>query len=331
MRKLFRFLKERLFEHVYFLIGLPIAMLLFVLVTFGWTTIFVPIFFVLLVGLLQIMQWIAEFEIKRGNLFLRSEIRNIDNWFSYPLFTWNGVKERLLSPRSWLAIVYAFPALVIALIGFVFSAFTLVYFGSFLVIAPVLLIALATGQPASELLQASNIQIIGGDIQIFGMQFTENLGFAEMAFVTSLYIVLSILVLVFSSSAVWGLGKLQVLTINGFLSNGILPSLEKLAKRTSDRIRISDRDVRQALSEEALRDDLAELTEREIEILSLMAQGKSNAGIAKALFITEGSVEKHVSNILAKLGLPVQEDAHRRVQAVLAYLKIEPANEDTRP
>jgi DNA-binding NarL/FixJ family response regulator len=152
-----------------------------------------------------------------------------------------------------------------------------------------------------------------------------------MAFITALYFVLSSLFPVVSASAVWGLGKLQVLVINALLSNGILPSLEKLAKRTSNRIRISDRDVREALSGEALREDLAELTDREIEILSLMTQGKSNAGIAKALFITEGSVEKHVSNILAKLGLPVQEDAHRRVQAVLAYLKIEPANADTKP
>jgi DNA-binding CsgD family transcriptional regulator len=331
MRKLFRFLRDRLFEHVYFLIGLPIALLLFVLVTFGWTAIFVPIFFVLLVGLLQIMQWIAEFEIKRGNLFLRSEIRIIENWFSYPLFTWNGVKERLLSARSWLAIIYAFPALVIALVGFAFSAFTLAYFGSFLVVAPDLLIALATGQPIAELLRTSSIQLGGADIEAWGIQITENLGFAEMAFITALYFVLSSLFPVVSASAVWGLGKLQVLVINALLSNGILPSLEKLAKRTSNRIRISDRDVREALSGEALREDLAELTDREIEILSLMTQGKSNAGIAKALFITEGSVEKHVSNILAKLGLPVQEDAHRRVQAVLAYLKIEPANADTKP
>lgn len=54
-----------------------------------------------------------------------------------------------------------------------------------------------------------------------------------------------------------------------------------------------------------------------------MAQGKSNAGIAKALYITEGSVEKHISSILLKLGLPVEEENHRRVLAVLKYLGIE--------
>jgi DNA-binding NarL/FixJ family response regulator len=51
-----------------------------------------------------------------------------------------------------------------------------------------------------------------------------------------------------------------------------------------------------------------------------MAEGKSNAGIAKSLYITEGSVEKHVSSILSKLGLTVEAENHRRVLAVLTYL-----------
>jgi DNA-binding NarL/FixJ family response regulator len=66
---------------------------------------------------------------------------------------------------------------------------------------------------------------------------------------------------------------------------------------------------------------LAALTGREREVLSLMAEGRSNAGIARALFVTEGSVEKHVTNIFAKLGLPASDDDHRRVLAVLRYLQ----------
>jgi DNA-binding NarL/FixJ family response regulator len=63
-----------------------------------------------------------------------------------------------------------------------------------------------------------------------------------------------------------------------------------------------------------------QLTPRESEVLALMAEGRSNAGIAEQLVITEGAVEKHVSNIFAKLGLAPAESDHRRVLAVLAYL-----------
>jgi DNA-binding NarL/FixJ family response regulator len=52
-----------------------------------------------------------------------------------------------------------------------------------------------------------------------------------------------------------------------------------------------------------------------------MAEGRSNAGIARRLWVTEGTVEKHVRNILAKLTLPETEDDHRRVRAVLTYLE----------
>lgn len=62
------------------------------------------------------------------------------------------------------------------------------------------------------------------------------------------------------------------------------------------------------------------LTPREHEALGLMAEGKTNAAIARAMVVTPGAVEKHVSNIFAKLDLPATDDDHRRVLAVLAYL-----------
>jgi DNA-binding NarL/FixJ family response regulator len=66
---------------------------------------------------------------------------------------------------------------------------------------------------------------------------------------------------------------------------------------------------------------LEELTPREVEVLGLMAEGRSNAGIAEALVLTVGAVEKHIANILMKLRLPPSESDHRRVLAVLAYLQ----------
>jgi DNA-binding NarL/FixJ family response regulator len=63
------------------------------------------------------------------------------------------------------------------------------------------------------------------------------------------------------------------------------------------------------------------LTPREREVLALMAEGQSNAGIAAALVVTVGAVEKHIASIMTKLRLPADEGANRRVLAVLAYLR----------
>jgi len=68
-------------------------------------------------------------------------------------------------------------------------------------------------------------------------------------------------------------------------------------------------------------DPLDRLTAREKDVLALMAEGRSNSGIAERLVVTVGAVEKHVASILAKLRLPPSESDHRRVLAVLAYLR----------
>jgi len=67
---------------------------------------------------------------------------------------------------------------------------------------------------------------------------------------------------------------------------------------------------------------LDRLTDREKEVLSLMAEGKSNASIGAALHVTEKAVAKHINSIFAKLDLPVDLEVNRRVQAVLAYLRL---------
>ncbi|WP_307797069.1 response regulator transcription factor [Actinomadura barringtoniae] len=72
------------------------------------------------------------------------------------------------------------------------------------------------------------------------------------------------------------------------------------------------------------RDPLDKLTGRELEVLALMAEGRTNAAIAAALTVTEAAVAKHIGNILTKLDLPRTAEDHRRVLAVLAYLRRRP-------
>ena len=79
--------------------------------------------------------------------------------------------------------------------------------------------------------------------------------------------------------------------------------------------------VSQLLVRSRRKDPLGALTPRETDVMRLMAEGRSNTGIAAELVVSEGAVEKHVSSIFTKLGLPPAEQDHRRVLAVLRYLE----------
>ncbi|MFD7163069.1 LuxR C-terminal-related transcriptional regulator [Streptomyces violascens] len=78
--------------------------------------------------------------------------------------------------------------------------------------------------------------------------------------------------------------------------------------------------IQQLLSRRVRDEPMGGLTPRELEVMALMAQGRSNAAIAERLVVTERAIAKHTSNIFVKLGLPVSDDDNRRVLAVLAYL-----------
>ncbi|WP_326599397.1 response regulator transcription factor [Streptomyces sp. NBC_01803] len=79
--------------------------------------------------------------------------------------------------------------------------------------------------------------------------------------------------------------------------------------------------IQQLLARRTQDSPLERLTPRELEVIELMAQGRSNAAIAERLVVTERAVAKHTSNIFIKLGLPPSDDDNRRVLAVLAYLE----------
>jgi serine/threonine-protein kinase PknK len=107
--------------------------------------------------------------------------------------------------------------------------------------------------------------------------------------------------------------KSRVTDVADFIS-----SLERITQRGSV---VDPALVKELVAARRKNDPLDTLTTRERQVLALMAEGVSNAGIARKLFITEGTVEKHVNSILSKLDLPDTADDHRRVLAVITFLE----------
>jgi DNA-binding CsgD family transcriptional regulator len=328
MKTILKALGQRVREIAYLLISFPVSVLLFCFVIFGFSSgIALPFAALIFLFLLTMMEKIASFEIKRANKILKTDFIVTDNWFSNPFFSWDGVRERITSLRSWMAIGYVFVSFGWSLFSFVLV--TLGLSGIFLIIT-VLGITLLSNFTQS-------FQIIDG-----GDKFSGNISFIEATKSIRLEFgdVTSSAGINWNLESYWnlGVGILLVLValwviprntramarmVEGLLSGSFLPQVQNQISRFVRKTKISERDVREAMDKESLQPQLSELSKREREILSLMAQGKSNAGIAKALYITEGSVEKHISNILLKLELSVEVESHRRVLAVLKYLGIE--------
>jgi serine/threonine-protein kinase PknK len=107
--------------------------------------------------------------------------------------------------------------------------------------------------------------------------------------------------------------KDRVLDVDEFLD-----SLERVARGGSV---LDPEIVGRQISAGDSDEPLAQLTPREREVLALMAEGRSNVAIARRLWLTPRTVETHVSNVMAKLGLPATDEDHRRVLAVLAHLR----------
>ena len=118
--------------------------------------------------------------------------------------------------------------------------------------------------------------------------------------------------LVGSGERIGYLLKSRVTDVDDFLV-----TLERIVKGASV---VDPALVQELVAARRVNDPLEDLSPREREVLALMAEGRSNAGIARQLWVTEGTVEKHVHSILMKLRLPEAEDDHRRVLAVVTYL-----------
>ncbi|WP_026875370.1 response regulator transcription factor [Jiangella gansuensis] len=102
-----------------------------------------------------------------------------------------------------------------------------------------------------------------------------------------------------------------------------LADLSDALERVASGGTVLDPEVVAQLFARRRRDPLETLTAREREVLGLMAEGRTNVAIARLLVVTQGAVEKHISSILTKLDLPPSDDDHRRVLAVLAWLRAE--------
>ena len=328
MSSIARSFLQRLREILYLLVSLPVSIVLFSFVMLGLNSFtFIPLAILVFLFVLTFMERIAKFEIRRTNKILATDFPVIPQWFKNNFFSWEGVKERVTSLRSWMAVAYVFVAF-----GWSIFSFVLVVFG----LAGIFVILIASGAIILSSFDRSFEVMEGGDSFSGSFQFFGSSG--ELRFeigdesdrgffiynVDSWWSIAIGLILI--ALALWLIPRntrAMARMVEGLLSGGFYGSIESRIRSWRDRQelkRFDQRTVREAMADEVARPELADLSPREREILALMAEGKSNAGIAKALYITEGSVEKHISSILSKLGLSVEAENHRRVLAVLTYL-----------
>jgi len=314
---------------VYELTSFFVLVVLFAGTLFGLSSgAILPLAVLIFLGLLTIMEKVATFEIKRANKILRTDFQIVPNWFSSPFFSWNGLKERVTSLRSWMAIAYVFVAFFWSVLGFVLTLIGIL--GILTLLIGLGAVAFINFSRSFEIVDGADI--VNGNIQfkssILEFNFDNQGDSARLAWSLQAWpaILVSIIVIILSIWLVPKIARASAKLVENLLSGTALPTIEAEFKKRFSKNKISERQVRDAMQSQALSKDIEELSNREREILALMAQGKTNAGIAKTLYITEGSVEKHISNILNKLGIDGGDDTHQRVAAVLKYLGLVPSD-----
>lgn len=314
-------------EALYLATSFPISVMLFSLTIFGLgSDLFLPLAVIVFLGLLTAMEYVAAFEVKRTNKILGTDFRIVRNWFSSPFFSWMGAKQRITSLRSWMVIGYVFVLFGWSLFSFIvlllgISGVAIILFGLGLLTASTFSRSFEIESNGSFL--AGSIQLTDSDMVRFEIGDAVDQGVLLWYVDSYLTLAIALVVFVFSLWLIPRAARTLAKFVEGLLSGALMPQIENWLKRFTKQGLVSERDVREAMDSESLKERLSDLSKREREILALMAQGKSNSGIAKELYITEGSVEKHISSILSKLNLPIEEDNHRRVLAVLKYLGLD--------
>lgn len=287
-----------------------------------------PLAVLIFMGLITLMEKIAYFEIKRANKILKTDFQVAPNWFSNPFFSWDGLKERITSLRSWMAVAYVFIAFFWSVLGFILTVIG--FMGVLTLLISLGAVAFINFNKSFQLVDGSNF--ISGNLQFkssileFSFDSQSDSGVLAWSFQSWPASAASIALILLTIWLVPKVARASANLVESLLSGSSLPIIEAQFKKRFSGSKISDRQVREAMQSSSLSEGIGELSNREREILTLMAQGKTNAGIAKMLYITEGSVEKHISNILSKLGIDGGDDTHRRVAAVLKYLGLQPTD-----
>jgi DNA-binding NarL/FixJ family response regulator len=180
----------------------------------------------------------------------------------------------------------------------------------------------ATGTELLEIVRSERPDLVLVDIRMPPSHSTEGLDTARL--IRDEYPETAILILSAHAEVEHAMDLLASGQGSGYLLKSRITDVDAFVE-TLERIVRGGSAVDPALVEELVaarraHDPLGDVTPREREVLALMAEGRSNGGIARQLWVTEGTVEKHVRSILGKLSLPETADDHRRVLAVLAYL-----------
>jgi DNA-binding CsgD family transcriptional regulator len=310
---------------LYVLTSFPVLVILFMITIFGiFSGAILPISVLLLLGLMTLMEYVAKSEIYRVNKILGTEHQIVPNWFSSPAFSWDGLKERFTSPRSWMAVAYVFIAFFWSIFAFVIGVVGIAGFLTILISVGLF----AKGDFNRDFKFTDDSGVIQGNLNFESpiVRFTigdgAESGTVQGSFQSWPVMVVGLVIFILSIWLIPRIARANARLVDGLLSGAYLPTLQAQFESHFSKKKVSEKQVRDAMQSDAIREELSELSNREREILTLMAQGKTNAGIAKILFITEGSVEKHISNILNKLGIDGGDDTHRRVVAVLRYLGI---------